>query len=258
MNNLLVRIISALVMLPLAVALILLGGWAYTAVILLLAVLILMEWNSITNGTWKTPLFFVQAILVVSLGCVLKIMGTISLIDLLVFLNAVLLTAILGKKDFKFAVAGGFYALLPVLSLIWLREYLQGGAYIILWAMIIVWSMDTGAYFAGKKIGGPKMSPKISPNKTWAGLAGGALLALITGTVSAKFFGFEPLYQIVVIAVVLAIWSQIGDLAESAVKRKFKVKDSGAIIPGHGGILDRVDGILFVMPVVALYLYFGG
>ncbi|MFC7050575.1 phosphatidate cytidylyltransferase [Emcibacter nanhaiensis] len=258
MNNLLLRILSALVMLPVAIALILYGGWVYTAVILLLSVLILQEWNMITTGGWKTPLFFVQAALVLALGVSLKLFGSVSLIDLLVFLNAILLTAILSKKDFKFAVAGGFYALLPALSLIWLREYLPGGAYIILWAMILVWSMDTGAYFAGKKIGGPRMSPKISPNKTWAGLIGGAILALITGTVSARYFGFQPLYQFVIISVVLAVWSQIGDLAESAVKRKFKVKDSGAIIPGHGGILDRVDGILFVMPVVALYLYFGG
>ncbi|WP_417318031.1 phosphatidate cytidylyltransferase [Emcibacter sp.] len=257
MNNLLLRILSALVMLPVAIALILFGGWAYTVVILLLSVLILLEWNMITTGKWKTPLFLVQALLVIALGCGMKLQGTVTIIDVIVFLNAVLLAALLSKKDFKLAIAGGFYALLPALAMIWLREFVVGGAYVILWAMIIVWSMDTGAYFAGKKIGGPKMSPRISPNKTWAGLVGGALLAVVTGVMSARFFGFEPLYLYAAASIVLALWSQVGDLAESAVKRKFDVKDSGAIIPGHGGIMDRVDGILFVMPVVALYLYFG-
>ena len=145
--------------------------------------------------------------------------------------------------------------------MIWLRETVELGGFIVLWCMIIVWSMDTGAYFAGKNIGGPKLAPRISPNKTWAGLVGGALTAVITGLIAGYYFDLAAVHVVwtwqwgIPIAAGLAIWSQIGDLFESALKRHFAVKDSGAIIPGHGGIMDRVDGVVFAAPVVALFLY---
>jgi len=103
------------------------------------------------------------------------------------------------------------------------------------------------------------MAPRISPNKTWAGLIGGAVTAVIFGAIAAHYFNFgmQMMYLIPAVAG-LAIWSQIGDLAESALKRHFDVKDSGALIPGHGGIMDRVDGIVFAAPAVALSLYFLG
>ncbi|WP_321391484.1 phosphatidate cytidylyltransferase [Emcibacter sp.] len=257
MNNLFLRVLSALVMLPAAVALILFGGWPYVGVVILLSILVLQEWNMITTGKWLSPLFVVQAAGLLALGVVLNLYHEFSFVYVAIYLAAVLAVSLGTGNGYKLAFAGALYALLPALSLIWLREFIPGGAYIILWSMITTWSMDTGAYFAGRRIGGPKMSPRISPNKTWAGLIGGALLALVTGTMSAEYFGFAPLFQYAAVAVLLAIWSQIGDLAESALKRKFNVKDSGAIIPGHGGIMDRVDGILFVMPVVALFLFFG-
>ncbi|VAW05872.1 Phosphatidate cytidylyltransferase, partial [hydrothermal vent metagenome] len=158
-----------------------------------------------------------------------------------------------------FALLGLGYALLPAASLLWLRAASDQGGWVVLWMMIIVWSMDTGAYFAGKNIGGPKMAPRISPNKTWAGLIGGTVTAVILGAVAAYYFGFRVNFLILLpLAALLAIWSQIGDLAESALKRHFKVKDSGAIIPGHGGIMDRVDGVIFAAPAIALFLYLLG
>jgi len=255
-SGLLLRVVSALVMLPVAIFIILQGGTLYYLFVALLTLLILYEWNGICEGKAFNKAVVLQA------AFVLLLIYSISYghyFDSYVYLlsGAALVGAFLiFRINVKFALLGVFYALLPALSLIWLR-HIDG--LIVLWMMIIVWSMDTGAYFAGKSIGGPKMAPRISPNKTWAGLIGGAVTAVIFGAIAAHYFNFgmQMMYLIPAVAG-LAIWSQIGDLAESALKRHFDVKDSGALIPGHGGIMDRVDGIVFAAPAVALSLYFLG
>ncbi|MEX1147335.1 MAG: phosphatidate cytidylyltransferase, partial [Sphingomonadales bacterium] len=112
---------------------------------------------------------------------------------------------------------------------------------------------DIGGYFAGRRIGGPRLAPGISPNKTWAGLLGGMLLSVIAALGLGILFTFSvPAWWLVAAGAGLAIWAQAGDLAESAMKRHFGVKDSGTIIPGHGGVMDRLDGLVVVAPAVAL------
>jgi phosphatidate cytidylyltransferase len=118
-----------------------------------------------------------------------------------------------------------------------------------LWTLAIVWATDIGAYFAGRAIGGPKLAPVISPNKTWAGLFGGMVLAGVAGG-AITFFGHLPVLTYW-LAPLLAIAAQLGDLAESGMKRRAGVKDSGHILPGHGGLLDRIDGMLPVAILVA-------
>jgi phosphatidate cytidylyltransferase len=120
------------------------------------------------------------------------------------------------------------------------------------WMMVVVWATDIFAYFAGRGIGGPKLAPKISPNKTWAGLLGGMAGAMVVGAAFGIFFEVDP--PLPYLGAPLALLAQLGDLYESSVKRKLGVKDSGAIIPGHGGVLDRVDGLLPVAIVVLLIL----
>ncbi|MCF8474750.1 MAG: phosphatidate cytidylyltransferase [Emcibacter sp.] len=264
-SGLMLRVISALVMLPVAISIILLGGVPYIIFVGLLTVMILYEWNGITEKKSFNGAFVLQTIL--SLILVYSMFYR-HYFDFIVYLVPV---ALLGgicfyqKMKFHFALLGAVYALLPALSLIWLRTFSEQGAWIVLWTMIIVWSMDTGAYFAGKNIGGPKMAPSISPNKTWAGLIGGALTAVIMGTIAAYYFDLNAIFStmnpawrsefFIPLTAFLAIWSQMGDLAESALKRHFNVKDSGTIIPGHGGVMDRVDAIVFAAPAVALFLY---
>ena len=120
------------------------------------------------------------------------------------------------------------------------------------WMMVVVWATDIFAYFAGRGIGGPKLAPKISPNKTWAGLLGGMAGAMVVGAVFGLFFEADPPFPY--LGAPLALLAQLGDLYESSVKRRLGVKDSGAILPGHGGVLDRVDGLLPVAVIVLLIL----
>jgi phosphatidate cytidylyltransferase len=157
-----------------------------------------------------------------------------------------------GLKDRSFAWlgAGILYIAIPCLALIWLRERPGEGLATLLWLLALVWAVDTGAYFAGRTVGGPKLAPRISPSKTWSGLLGGVLAALAVGLVAARLTGGSAL-GIAAISAGLAFVEQAGDLMESAIKRRFHVKDAGNLIPGHGGLLDRVDGLMAVLAAVA-------
>ncbi|HMO86854.1 MAG TPA: phosphatidate cytidylyltransferase, partial [Lacipirellulaceae bacterium] len=182
--------------------------------------------------------------------------------DLLVGLAAVLafaewrrLTG--GWRRPGWLLGGLVYLGLPVVALLWLRHDAQWGMATILWLFASVAAIDTGAYFAGKGIGGPKLAPLISPNKPWAGLAGGAAAAGACGLIAAIILGTD-IVAAVAFSVILAPVAQIGDIGESAVKRYFGVKDSGSILPGHGGILDRIDGLLAAAVFVAAVRLLGG
>ncbi len=149
---------------------------------------------------------------------------------------------------------GMLYVGLPVLALLLLREQPSGFS-LTLWTMAVVWASDSGAYFAGRAIGGPKLAPSISPNKTWAGAIGGVVSALafsILFAVSTPEMGTGMV--MILLSPLLAVLSQAGDLYESHLKRVAGVKDSGTILPGHGGLLDRLDGLVPVAPVVALVM----
>ncbi|MFC1659447.1 phosphatidate cytidylyltransferase, partial [Pseudomonadota bacterium] len=160
-------------------------------------------------------------------------------------------------EDKKFwLILGLCYVIIPSLLLMTLRD-VRNGADIILWMFAIVWGTDTAAYFVGKNIGGPQLAPKISPNKTWSGLFGGIFASMVIGFIGGLFFEGSIRFFIF-FSGFLAIVEQIGDLFESKIKRKFNVKESGTVIPGHGGILDRVDGLLFVVPIVILIVWLGG
>lgn len=255
-NNLLTRILSALIMLPLAVFIILKGGMFFLILISLLTVLILSEWNGICEKKPFSWLFAVQALSALLLIYQLNIESSYIWISFISSVISIMAIALLIKAKMIWAVTGFLYAIIPSASFLLIEK--QFGGILVLWMMIVIWSMDTGAYFAGKNIGGPKMSPKISPNKTWSGLIGGTIAAILIG----GFYGFYmqdqnvPLFSdatiLLLFSGLFAILSQMGDLAESAVKRRFSVKDSGSIIPGHGGVMDRVDGVLFVAPAVLI------
>jgi phosphatidate cytidylyltransferase len=129
----------------------------------------------------------------------------------------------------------------------------------VFWLFAVVWATDTAAYISGRLIGGPKLAPRFSPNKTWAGLIGGALAAALVGVIAATLMGDAPMPSMALASAGLAVVAQAGDLVESALKRRFGVKDASTLIPGHGGVLDRLDGMLFAAPVfVALMMWTGG
>jgi len=153
---------------------------------------------------------------------------------------------------------GAFWVALPCILFLWLGLSETAGRPILLWIFAIVWATDIGAYAIGRRLGGPRLAPRWSPRKTWAGLLGGAACAAMAGWGTARVLGISPVLPLVLISAGLAIVEQFGDLAESVAKRRFGVKDSSGLIPGHGGLLDRLDGLLAVVPVVALLTLIGG
>lgn len=159
---------------------------------------------------------------------------------------------------------GVAYVAIPAASLIWLRQLqIPGQPYagmeVVIYALFVVWATDIGAFFAGRRIGGPKLAPSISPNKTWAGLGGGMVAAAIVGGLCSLFTPYPPSWIACMdLGVLLALISQGGDLFESWLKRRVGAKDSGSLIPGHGGLLDRVDGLIFTLPVFTLLLALSG
>ncbi len=146
----------------------------------------------------------------------------------------------------KWRIIGFFYILIPVYSVIKIRLY---DADILFWMFAVIWATDIFAFFAGRTLGGTKLAPNISPNKTWSGLAGGVVASVIIGFMSSFMFAGGVLF-FVFISAFLALIEQASDLLESKFKRICGVKDSGTIIPGHGGVLDRLDGMMLVAPTV--------
>lgn len=151
-------------------------------------------------------------------------------------------------------IFGIFYIVLPCISMIWLRGITDKGELIIYWLFSVVWATDIGAYFAGCYIGGWKLAPAISPKKTWSGLIGGLICATLVGYITSYLYNPTNPEALILLSGVLGAYGQIGDLLESWIKRKFSIKDSGNLIPGHGGILDRVDSLVTVAPKVVLVL----
>ena len=146
--------------------------------------------------------------------------------------------------------ASGFvYALVPALALLWIRERDAHGFYLLMWVFIVTWSTDIGAYFSGRRFGRRKLAPSISPGKTVEGLYGGIAAATLLGGAWALATSLG--YALLALAPVLAVAAQAGDLFESSMKRRARVKDSGAWLPGHGGVLDRLDGLVPVAVLTA-------
>ncbi len=153
-------------------------------------------------------------------------------------------------------LVGFFYILSPCLILIWLRNHGEYGLYFVIWFFVVIWATDIGAYLVGRTIGGAKLAPRISPNKTWSGFIGGLFIALISSLLLDLFFSLTINFLILTLGcILLSIVGQIGDLFESWCKRRLGVKDTGTLIPGHGGILDRVDSILLSAPVAGFVAF---
>ncbi len=150
---------------------------------------------------------------------------------------------------------GVAYLGLACLAVLWLRQSPGQGRGVILWLLAVVWATDIAAYFAGRGLGGPKLAPSISPKKTWAGLAGGVAAAAAVGAAASPWLGQAGLLALATLSAALAIVSQVGDLFESSLKRRFGAKDSSNLIPGHGGLLDRIDGLLAAALMLAVLIW---
>ena len=139
--------------------------------------------------------------------------------------------------------------------MLWLRH--GHGAELVVWLFIVIWATDIGAYVVGRVVGGPKLAPAISPGKTWSGAVGGLAIATVAGVLAGIALGAPGIMQTAWIALLLAVIGMIGDLAQSAFKRAAGVKDSGSLLPGHGGVFDRLDSLLAALPLYAVLIWAG-
>ncbi|RME67874.1 MAG: phosphatidate cytidylyltransferase, partial [Alphaproteobacteria bacterium] len=154
---------------------------------------------------------------------------------------------------------GLLYVGLPALSIAWMRTLAEPrGAIVVLWFFLVIWATDIAAYFAGRAIGGPKLAPAISPKKTWSGAIAGLLGAALASIAVAHAFALPSALALVAVGVLVSALGQLGDLMESLLKRVFGQKDSGHLIPGHGGVLDRIDSYILTAPAVAFALALPG
>ena len=224
------------------------GGIAFWLLAVIGALVMIREWGGL-NGASPRETRLAQFALSVPLAVMAPASLTIvphDFFSLGLIGGAAFFVAIVLRRPQL--AAGVIYCGLPVLALVFLRRQHEGIAFT-LWALALVWACDIGAYFAGRAIGGPKLAPAISPNKTWAGLAGGVVAASLFGMFMHWRFGLP--WRMTLATPALAILAQGGDLYESWLKRRAGVKDSGALIPGHGGVMDRLDGLVPVAPVAA-------
>ncbi len=258
-SNLTLRVAAAVVLVPLAVFGVWAGVWPFFFMVAGLALLMAHEWTAIVHGGDRAQLLLHAAGAVA--GAVAGLGGDLLIAGLAVMVLSWLASLVLAAQAMRgftlFHVVGVPYLALPVLALVMLRAG-DCGLAVVLVLFAMVWSADTLAYFAGRAFGGPKLAPRISPNKTWSGflgaVAGGALAGLLAGLAMG-----QGTVRLLLAGALAGAVEQLGDLFESAAKRRFGVKDSGQIIPGHGGVLDRVDGLMAAaVLVLALGVLVGG
>ncbi len=251
------RIVSALVLAAVGIGGAVVGGWPFAILVAAVAVVAAREWGSLVGrrheiahlGRWATVAAAAAAILgVVFAKLDLTLVGLIGIVVIALTAGA------LGEGrrwPSRWLALGVVYIALTPLLLVWIRERGPDGAVYVLFLFAVVWATDTLAYFAGRMIGGPRLAPVWSPNKTWAGLAGGMAGAGIAGGLVAAAFALPFVGGAVMLGAVLGLLAQGGDLFESRFKRLAHTKDASLLIPGHGGALDRLDGLMFATPAFA-------
>ncbi len=247
-SNLQLRVLASIAMIAIASVALVFGGVVFWMLAVVVALFMMAEWSVLNGADAKT-----KRLAQLSLSVPLALMAPASL--LLVIHDFFTLGLLVGAAFFVVIVTrkpqlalGVLYCGLPVFALMIIRRQHEGIVFT-LWALSLVWACDIGAYFTGRTLGGPKLAPVISPNKTWSGLIGGVALASLVAALLHFEYGL-PL-RLTLATPVLAVLAQAGDLYESWLKRRAGVKDSGNILPGHGGILDRLDGLVPVAPVAA-------
>ena len=242
------RIVSAALLAPLALACLWLGAWWWAALLAVAAAGLAVEWVHLCGGRLASPEGIVIPLAVLASGAAAVADGESLAVGVVV--AGFLLAWALGRR--ASLAAGVPYLGLAIVALAWLRGDSDAGRANVLFLLLVVWASDIGAYAAGRLMGGPKLAPRISPSKTWAGAVGGLLAAMAVGAAVAFTLNGCMVPHILPVAAGIGVAAQLGDLLESAVKRHYGVKDSGRLIPGHGGLLDRLDGVLTAAPTAAL------
>jgi phosphatidate cytidylyltransferase len=249
------RVGSALVIAPLVLFAVYYGGWIYPLIITLIMALGLREWLRLIDPLLprNTQIFaYVSLVIMLGLGATLSpAFG--AMLGVVLMLVLFLMAARDSENRAAWIALGLPYMGGSGLAMLYLRAVPGSGRELIYYLLAVVWGTDIGAYLVGKIVGGPKLAPTISPGKTWAGFFGGMALAVILGYAVALSADLHPAWLFMLLALPLSGMSQAGDLFKSYFKRRAGVKESGSLIPGHGGVLDRIDGLVFAAVFFALF-----
>ena len=248
-SNLVMRVLAALVLAPLVIALAYAGGWLWSLLVTLVSIGLFAEWLMVV-GAGSTALTGAGTIVIAMMGlCVAA--GALKTAIIVGCVGGAIVTLI-ARGKFVWAATGFAYAAAALLASILVRKDLVNGFSALMFVLLVVWATDIGGYFAGRGIGGPKLWPRVSPKKTWSGALGGFAASLVVAAGFAAC-GIGKAVPLLLVSAVLSVVSQSGDLFESAVKRRFGVKDSSHIIPGHGGLMDRLDGYIAAVVLAAIF-----
>ena len=244
------RLLSAAVLAAVAVLITQLGGMWFALPALVLAGVLLHEWHRLS----ATPgyLFSAAAVTAAWIAIAWQENLVMALYALVVGMigGAFYLLARGKEARVPWAVSGMAYAVVPMVALVWMRNA-DGSSIVLLWMFLVIWASDSAAFVVGRVVRGPLLYPSVSPAKTWAGAIGGLLASVATGIGTAAMIQ-ETLTTALVLSVIVCIAAQSGDLLQSALKRRWQVKDTGRLIPGHGGLMDRLDSLVLAAPVFAV------
>ena len=244
------RALSATVLASVAITITHLGGWWFAVPVLLLAIAVLHEWHRLTD----TPGFLASCAAVIAAWFAIawKDDPAMALYALVMGMIGTAVFSMLRRREGKalWAAAGTAYTIVPMVALVWMRGA-EGSSFVLLWMFFVIWASDSGAYFSGWYFGGSLLLPSVSPAKTWSGACGGLVASAVIGSATAAMIQVS-IERALVLALVISIAAQCGDLVQSAVKRRCDAKDSGRIVPGHGGLMDRLDSHVFAAPVFSL------
>lgn len=250
-SNLVLRIVSSLVLAPLAIAAAYFGGIAFTAFWAVAALAVLWEWDTLVCAHDRNAVLATGALAIAG-AAALVALDRPGIAVILVALGFLSVATLASKARRVWCAAGLIYAAAVLIAPVLLRRDPALGFVAIVFLFVVVWLTDITAYFVGRAVGGPKLMSRVSPNKTWSGAIGGTVAGVIGGVAVAGQFGIAGLAATALVAFVLSVISQAGDLAESAIKRQFNAKDASQLIPGHGGLMDRLDGFVAAAAAGAL------
>lgn len=239
------RTVVGLALVGFALAILWSGGFAFWLITTIIGIVMLGEWSNLAGADAAT-VRRMQFTLSVPLAIMCPLAAGPQFFALGLIAAAAVFALVSTKR--RVLALGIIYTGLPVLALLLIRKQPDGLLFAI-WAMALVWMCDIGAFFVGRAFGGPRLAPMISPNKTWAGFIGGIIAAGAFGAVLHVGWGLPM--RLTLATPLLAVVAQAGDLYESWLKRQAGVKDSGTILPGHGGLMDRLDGLMPVAPIAA-------
>lgn len=251
-SDILVRLLSALVLAVASIALTYLGGWYFSGLVIVACAILCWEWWRIAGATSSLSSLAIDgttllcAVGAMSLGTYWIALSALAL----GFVISAVVTLWSGRRIW--AAIGQPYIALPAFAILWFRADPSFGFLAVLFLFLVVWTTDSAAYFVGRGIGGPKLWERVSPNKTWAGFIGGTLASAVAGLIFALVCNLPNILAICGLSVFLSVGAQGGDLLESSIKRTFGIKDASHVIPGHGGVFDRVDGLIVALVLGAL------